>query len=154
MKRTKPWTVCYEKLYVPNLSQRPHFKSRSRHQPWRSKIPSALDHHSLADSIQSDFAHFLPLRIACHSALRLVGQEPEPSQATDMALACCFLNKVLGVGCRYFPPPLDIPTFAARYLYVCTTREILVAEGGNMSPVNLAEMTTSTPFWDLLNAVK
>ena len=24
---------------------------------------------------------------ACHSALRLVGQEPEPSQATDMALA-------------------------------------------------------------------
>ena len=24
--------------------------------------------------------------------LRLVGQEPEPSQATDMALACCFLR--------------------------------------------------------------
>ena len=36
----------------------------------------------------------------CHSALRLVGQEPEPSQATDMALACCFLDKVLGVGCH------------------------------------------------------
>ena len=69
---------------------------------------------------------------ACHSALRLVGQEPELSQATDMALACCFLGKVIGVGCHYFPPPLDIPTFAAKYLYVCTTREILVAEGGIM----------------------
>ena len=72
------------------------------------------------------------LRIACHSALRLVGQEPEPSQVTDMALACCFLGKVLGVGCHYFPSPLDIPTFAARYLHVCTTPEILVAKGGNM----------------------
>ena len=69
---------------------------------------------------------------ACHSALRLVGQEPELSQATDMALACCFLGKVIGVGCHYFPPPLDIPTFAAKYLYVCTTREILVAKGGIM----------------------
>ena len=69
----------------------------------------------------------------CHSALRLVGQEPEPSQATDVALACCFLGKVLGVGCPYFPPPLDIPTFAARYLHACTTREILVAKRGNKS---------------------
>ena len=66
---------------------------------------------------------------SCHPALRLVGQKPGPSQATDMALACCFLGKVLGVGCHYFPPPLDIPTFAARYLHVCTTREILVANG-------------------------
>ena len=60
---------------------------------------------------------------ACHSAFRLVGQEPEPSEATDMVLACCFLGKVLGVGCHYFPP-----TFAARY----TTREILVAKSGTM----------------------
>ena len=37
--------------------------------------------------------------------LRPVGQEPEPSQATDMPLACCFPGKVLGVGCHYFPPP-------------------------------------------------
>ena len=64
-----------------------------------------------------------PYIYACHSALRLVGQEPEPSQAPDMALAwCCCLGKVLGAGCHYFPPPLDIPTFAARYLHVCTTR--------------------------------
>ena len=72
------------------------------------------------------------LRIARHSALRLVGQEPEPSQATDMVLACSFLGKVLGVGCHYFPPHLDMPTFATRYLHVCTTRGILVAKCGTM----------------------
>ena len=60
---------------------------------------------------------------SCHSALRVVGQEPKPSQATDMALTCCLLGKVLGVGCHYFPPPLGIPTFAAGYLQVCKTRE-------------------------------
>ena len=76
--------------------------------------------------------HTKQLRIACHSALRLVGQEPEPSQMTDMALACSLLGKVLWVCCHYFPPPLDIPTFAARYLHLCTTRQILVAEGGTM----------------------
>ena len=53
-----------------------------------------------------------------------VTQQPELSQTTDMALACCFLDKVLGVGCHYFPPPLDIPTFAARYLQACTTRRV------------------------------
>ena len=67
---------------------------------------------------------------ACHSALRLVEQEPEPSQATAIALTCCFLGKVLGVGCHYFPPPLDIPTFTAMDLHVCTT--ILLAKGGTM----------------------
>ena len=70
--------------------------------------------------------------IACHSALKLVGHEPEPSQATDVALACCFLGNVLRVGCHYFPPPLEVPTFATRYLHGCTTREILVAKGGTM----------------------
>ena len=70
--------------------------------------------------------HFLRVT----QALGCFGQEPEPSQATDMALACCFLGKVLGVGCHYFPPLLDIPTFAARYLHVCMTWDILVAKVG------------------------
>ena len=78
--------------------------------------------------------------LVCHSALRLVRQKPEPSQATDMTVACCFLGKVLGVGCHYFPPPLNM-TFAAMYFHVCTT-------------VNLAEMKTYTPFCELLNAAK
>ena len=75
-----------------------------------------------------------------------------------MALACCFLGKVLGVGCHYFPSPLDIPTFAACYLHVCTTHRDSSSEGWNYGreycPVNLAEMTTSTPLWDLLHAAK
>ena len=43
-------------------------------------------------------------------------QEPEPSHVTDMALAHCILGKFLGVGCHCFPPPLDVPTLAARCL--------------------------------------
>jgi len=35
-----------------------------------------------------------------------------------MALAHCILGKFLGVVCHCFPPPLDVPTFAARCLYV------------------------------------
>ena len=43
-------------------------------------------------------------------------QEPEPSQVTGMALAHCILSKFLGVVCHCFPPPLDVPTLAARCL--------------------------------------
>ena len=32
------------------------------------------------------------------------GQEPEPSQATGMALVRCILGKFLGVVCHCFPP--------------------------------------------------
>ena len=32
------------------------------------------------------------------------GQEPEPSQATGMALVCCILGKSLRVVCHCFPP--------------------------------------------------
>ena len=46
------------------------------------------------------------------------GQEPDPSQATGMALVSCILGKFLGVVCHCFPPRLDIPTFAARCLHV------------------------------------
>jgi hypothetical protein len=45
-------------------------------------------------------------------------QEPEPSQATSMALARCILGKFLGVVCHCFPLPWDIPTFAARCLHI------------------------------------
>jgi hypothetical protein len=44
-------------------------------------------------------------------------QEPEPSQATGMALVRCVLGKFLGVVCYCFPLPLDFPTFAARYFH-------------------------------------
>ena len=45
-------------------------------------------------------------------------QEPEPNHVTGMALAHYNLGKFLGVVCHCFPPPLDVPTFAARCLYV------------------------------------
>ena len=48
-------------------------------------------------------------------------QEPEPSQASGMALAHCILGSFLGVGCHCFPPPLDVPTFASRCLHVQAT---------------------------------
>ena len=40
-----------------------------------------------------------------YSALGLVWQEPEPSQATGMAPIRCILGKFLGVVCHCFPPP-------------------------------------------------
>ena len=43
-------------------------------------------------------------------------QEPEPTHETGMALAHCILGKFLGVVCHCFPPPLDVPTLADRYL--------------------------------------
>jgi hypothetical protein len=46
------------------------------------------------------------------------GQEPEPSQATGMALVRCILGKFLGLVCHSFPLPLDVPTFATRCLHV------------------------------------
>jgi len=59
-------------------------------------------------------------------------QEPEPSQATGMALAHCILDKFLGVGCHCFPPPLDVPTFSARCLHVQRRERPLAAEGGTL----------------------
>jgi hypothetical protein len=53
-----------------------------------------------------------------YSALGLVWQEPEPSQANGMALVHCILRKFLGVVCHCLPPLLDVPTFAAGCLYV------------------------------------
>ena len=60
-----------------------------------------------------------------------VWQELEPSQATGMALAHCILGSFLGVGCHCFPPPLDVPTFAARCLHVQATWETSISERRN-----------------------
>jgi len=43
-------------------------------------------------------------------------QEPEPIHATGVALAYYILGKFLRVVCHCFPPPLDVPTLAARCL--------------------------------------
>ena len=58
-------------------------------------------------------------------------REPEPSQATGMALAHCILGSSLGVGCHCFSPPLDVPTFASRCLHVQATWETSISERRN-----------------------
>jgi len=73
-----------------------------------------------------------------------------------MALAHCILSKFLGVGYHYFPPPLDVSTFVARCLQVHNDARDPSSErwncGREMLSGNFAEMTTSTPFRDLLQA--
>jgi len=49
-----------------------------------------------------------------------------------MALARCILGTFLGVGCHFFPPPLDVPTFSARCLYVQRRERPLATEGGTL----------------------
>ena len=93
---------------------------------------------------------------ACPSTSRLVGQEPEP-RATDMALAYCFLGKVLGIGCHYFPPAFRHSNLHHQVPSPLHDDRDPSSEGRNYGreycPVNLAEMTTFTKFWDLLHAV-
>jgi len=64
-----------------------------------------------ATNTSSEFIHSLVFSLEDRT-----WQEPEPSHVTVMALAHCILGKFLGVVCRCFPPPLDVPTLAARYL--------------------------------------
>ena len=102
-----------------------------------------------------DIHSFIHSFIHQYSTLRPVRQEPELSQATGMALAHCILGKLLGVGCHYFPLPLDVPTFVARCLQVHNDARDLSSgrwnRGREMSG-NFAEMTIYTLFRDLLYA--
>jgi hypothetical protein len=41
-------------------------------------------------------------------------------------------GKFLGVGCHFFPPPLDVPTFSARCLHVQRRERPLATEGGTL----------------------
>jgi hypothetical protein len=49
-----------------------------------------------------------------------------------MALARCILGKFLGIGCHFFPPPLDVPTISARCLHVQRSEIPPAAEGGTL----------------------
>ena len=84
------------------------------------------------------------------------GQRPEFSQATGMALVRCILGKSLGVACHCFPPLFSCSHFSPPGASTSdTTWEIPAAEVGlwaRMLSGNFAEMTTSTPFRDLLHA--
>jgi len=73
-----------------------------------------------------------------------------------MALAHCILGKFLGVFCHCFPPPLDVPTFAARYLYVHKDARDPSSERWNcgleICPVILPKFRLPSKFGDLLHA--
>jgi len=70
-----------------------------------------------------------------------------------MALAHCILGKFLGVGCHYFPPPLNVPTFVARCLHIHNNVRDPSSKrwncGRKMLSGNFAEMMTSKPFRDV-----
>ena len=75
---------------------------------------------------------------------------------TGMALALCILGKFLGVICHCFPPPLDVPTFAARCLYVRKEARNPSSErcncGREISPVILPKFRLPRKFRALLHA--
>ena len=84
------------------------------------------------------------------------GQRPELSQATGMALVRCILGKFLGVACHCFTPFLDVPTFhhqvPPRPPRCGRSQRRKWELRARMLSGNFAEMTTSTPFRDLLHA--
>ena len=84
------------------------------------------------------------------------GQRPEFSQATGMALVRCIPGKFLGVACHCFPLIfLDVPTFHHQVPPRTPRRERSQRRKWElwerMLSGNFAEMTTSTPFRDLLH---
>ena len=85
------------------------------------------------------------------------GQRPEFIQATVMALVRCILGKYLGLACHCFPPLfLDVPTFNNQVPPLPPRRDRSQRRKwelwARMLSGNFAEMTTSTPFRDLLHA--
>ena len=73
-----------------------------------------------------------------------------------MALAHCILGKFLGVVCHCFPPPLDVPTFAARCLHVRNDARDPSSErwncGRERCPVILSKLRLPLKFRYLLHA--
>ena len=73
-----------------------------------------------------------------------------------MTLAHCILGKFLGVVCHCFPPPLDVPTFAARCLYVHNDARDPSSERWNceweICPVILPKFRLPRKFRYLLHA--
>ena len=72
------------------------------------------------------------------------------------ALAHCILGKFLGIVCHCFPPPLDVPTFAARCLYVRNDARDPSSErrncGRERCPVILPKFRLPRTFRNLLHA--
>ena len=79
-------------------------------------------------------------------------QEPEHNHVTGMALAHCILGKFLGVVCHCFPPPLDVPTLAARCLRPQRPSERWICGRERCPVVILPKFRLPRKFRDLLHA--
>ena len=101
------------------IIQRRVVRTRDRYLIFRSSDGFTLPHQHIKGKLNPSkpSGYYMYSFIHQYSALRPVQQEPEPSQATGMAMARCILGKFLGVGCHCFPPPLDVTTFSARCLH-------------------------------------
>jgi len=123
-----------------------------------TKLISACD-RSLPLSKSVHLWHFCKVRIIIIGIQPLgrSGQRPELSQATGMALVRCIPGKFfLGVACHCFPPLFRCSHFSPPGATTSARMwEIPAAEvelWARMLSSNFAEMTTSTPFRDLLHA--
>ena len=119
------------------------------------KMPSAF-HSSIIWSHASLILRVWPLFtgggiIIGIQSLGRSGQRPEFSQATGMALVCCILGKFLGVVCHCFPPLFRCSHFPRPPQHERSQRRKWELWARMLSG-NFAEMTTSTPFRDLLHA--
>jgi hypothetical protein len=112
--------------------------------------------HSAAAEVISNVSSIIIRIIISIQPLGQFWQEPEPSQATGMALACCILGKFLRVVCHCFPLPVDVPTFAAGCLHISINVSAPSSErwncGWEWCPVIFPKWRLFTPFKDLLRA--
>ena len=53
-------------------------------------------------------------------------------------------GQVLGMVCNCFPPPLDVPTFAVKCLYVC--KDVQAAKGGIVGEKFVREFCLNSDF--------
>jgi hypothetical protein len=88
--------------------------------------------------------------------LGLFGRNQSPVRRPVRLWHAAFLGKFLGVVCHCLPLPLDVPTFAARFLHVPINTSAPSSERWNCGwewSGNFAEMTPFfSPFRDLLHA--
>ena len=79
-------------------------------------------------------------------------QRSDFSQATGMVLVRCILGKFLGVACHCFSPLFRCSHLSPRPPRRERSQRWKFELWARMLSGNLAEMTTSTPFRDLLHA--
>ena len=134
------WYIIRNRLYFPKSHYMKNLRDETFPGSWRECL-----------------AIIIIIIIGIHHLGRS-GQRPEFSQANGMALVRCILGRFLGVACHCFPPAffLEVPTFHHQVTPRPPRRERFQRRKwelwARMLSGNFAEMTSSTPFRDLLHA--